>query len=72
MTGQRIATDAEVREAEQLAEIEGIPYRMALAEVQKTRDRVAADRANVDHLRWADDGGAPGVASETDECESCQ
>ena len=69
---ERVATDAEVREAEALVEIEGIPYRMALKQVQETRDQVAQDRVEVEHLRWVDDGGAIHPDAAPDECESCQ
>ena len=66
-------TKAEQDEAAVISEIEGIPMDEALMVVHATRLQIELDRAEVDHLRWADEGTlAAGSASDADECESCQ
>ena len=66
-------TQSEKDEAAIISELDGISMEAALEYVRNTRAQVELDRAEVDHLRWADEGKlAAGSASDADECESCQ
>ena len=66
-------TQSEKDEAAIISELDGISMEAALEYVRNTRAQVELDRAEVDHLRWADEGTlAAGSASDADECESCQ
>ena len=66
-------TQSEKEEAAIISELDGVSMEAALEYVRNTRAQVELDRAEVDHLRWADEGKlAAGSASDADECESCQ
>ena len=66
-------TQSEKDEAAIISELDGVSMEQALEYVRNTRAQVELDRAEVDHLRWADEGKlAAGSASDADECESCQ